>query len=138
MRCFLLFILPVFIYNSLSAQNTKKKDAADTDKVFTKIEINAVTDNKKWAAYLNKSTVLTVAEQVNIPPGVYKITVQFVVDNNGYIADVTAKNNPGYGLAKKAENIISNYEGVWTPAIQCGRTVKSYKVEVVSFVVNNQ
>ena len=120
MRCFFIFAFSLFVCYHLSAQAVKKGDE-DFDKVFTKIEINAVTDNKAWAAYLKKSAVLTESESANIPAGIYKITVLFIVDTYGNLGEVKAKNNPGYGLAKKSEKIISNYEGIWKPAVQCGR-----------------
>lgn len=133
MRCFFVGILAVVSCHNLSAQQNKKED--DIDKVFTKIEIDATTDKKAWAAYIKKAAVLPDSIAATIPAGTYKITIQFIVDKYGNLGEVKAKDNPGYGLAKRAESIISHYEGVWSPASQCGREVKSYKQQVVEFIV---
>ena len=71
----------------------------------------------------------------DIPPGTYTVKVQFIVDKHGYIGQVKAKNNPGYGLAKRAERIILTYNGKWQPAIQCGRSVNAYKEQPITFTI---
>jgi hypothetical protein len=75
-----------------------------------------------------------------IPPGTYTVRVQFIVDIHGNIGQVKAKNDPGYGFAKKAERIVLNYNGKWQPANQCGRNVNAFKEQPISFAIpsNNQ
>ncbi len=133
MRCFFIVTLVIIVCHNLSAQQNKKDD--DIDKVFIKIEIDATTDKKAWTAYIKKAAVLPDSIATTIPAGTFKITIQFIVDKYGNLGEVKAKNNPGYGLAKRAESIVSHYEGVWRPAVQCGREVKSFKSEVVEFIV---
>lgn len=58
------------------------------------------------------------------------IAAQFIFDTHGSIGQMGVKNDPGYGLA--------SYKGEWTRAIQCGRSVKNYKVQPVTFVVVTQ
>jgi periplasmic protein TonB len=135
MRCFFLYGLFLFICLNLAAQKNKKIEEEYV--TFTKVETEAGPDMKTWATYLKKSAVLPDSAAAGIPAGVYKVTVQFIVDKDGNIANAEAKNNPGYGLAKKAEKIILRYDGVWRPANQCGRNVKSYKEQVIEFVVGN-
>ena len=133
MRCFFIFTICSFVCFNLVAQKHKKDD--DVFVVFTKVEINAVTDFKAWNSYLKKATILSESAVAGIPAGTYKVNVQFIIDTYGNIAEVKATNRPGYGLAQKAEKIISGYEGIWQPANQCGRNVKSYKEQIVEFVV---
>ena len=135
MRGAFVFTLSVFICCSAVAQ--KRSNTADYDKVFTKVEISGGPDTKQWTAYIKRSSLLPAAVTGGIPAGGYKITVHFIIDSQGNLVDVKAKNNPGYGLAKKAEDIILNYDGIWHPANQCGRNVKSYKEEIIQFIVGD-
>jgi len=134
MRCFLIFTIPLLISLISTAQKNKKTEE-DRDISFTKVEVNAGTDARAWAAYLKKAVLLPDSLAAIIPPGVHQIKVKFIVDQYGNIGDIKAAGNPGYGLARRAEKIIAQYEGVWQPANQCGRSVKSYKEQVVEFVV---
>jgi len=124
---FLLFLIP-FTY--LKAQ--------DENKVFEKVEINAHTNQKQWIEHISKKTQLPDSFLRDIPPGTYKINVQFIVDIHGSLGQVKAKNDPGYGLAQRAMNIISTYKGKWEPANQCGRNVKAYREEVLTFIIPYQ
>ena len=124
---FLLFLIP-FTY--LKAQ--------DENKVFEKVEINAHTNQKQWIEHISKKTQLPDSVLRDIPPGTYKINVQFIVDIHGSLGQVKAKNDPGYGLAQRAINIISTYKGKWEPANQCGRNVKAYREEVLIFIIPSQ
>ena len=47
-------------------------------------------------------------------------------------------NDPGYGLAKKALNVVSSYKGEWKSANQCGRNVKAYRTQSIVFSVPAQ
>ena len=123
-------IVLLITFSSLHAQ--------EAEKVFTKVEIESGTDRKHWNEHIRKATQLPDSIKAEIPAGVYKVNVQFVIDVHGNIGQVKAKNDPGFGLAKKAVNAVSSYGGTWKPASQCGRNVKSYKEEVISFSVGDQ
>ena len=123
----LLFLLPITVLNA-QAEN----------KVFEKVEQNANTNQKIWAEHIFKKTQLPDSIVKDIPAGTYKVNVQFVVDIHGKIGQVKAKSDPGYGLAKIAVDVISTYKGKWQPANQCGRNVKSYKEQPITFIVPSQ
>jgi len=123
----LLFLLPFAI---LKAQ--------DENKVFEKVEQNANTNQKTWTEHISKKTQLPDSIIKDIPVGIYKVNVQFVVDIHGNIGQVKAKNDPEYGLAKTAIDVILTYKGKWQPANQCGRNVKSYKEQSLTFIVPAQ
>ena len=109
----------------------------DDVKVFQKVEIEAHTDLKQWIEHIKKNTQLPDSVSKNIPAGTYKVNVQFIVDVHGSIGQIKAKDNPGYGLAEKAENILRAYKGQWKPASQCGRLVKAYRTQPIVFVVKD-
>ena len=107
-------------------------------KVFEKVELEANTNERTWMEHIKKKTQLPDSILKEIPPGIYKVNVQFVIDKHGNIGQIKAKNDPGFGLAVRAESIISTYNGTWKPATQCGRNVNAYKTQPISFVVSSQ
>jgi protein TonB len=107
----------------------------DEEKIFTKVVIESGTNPKQWAEHVKKYTHLPDSVLQEIPDGIYKVRVQFVIDIHGNIGQIKAKNDPGYGFAQRAENIVTSYKGKWMPANQCGRNVKSYKEETIVFII---
>lgn len=122
-----------------SASNKKQatNSLAKQGQVFTKVEINAGTDQRKWQQYLEKALVLPDSIKQKIPSGAYTVQLQFVIDQHGYIGQVRALNDPGFGLAEKAAKILKNYTGSWQPATQCGRAVKSYQQQSLLFIIED-
>ena len=132
-RKLFLTMLTCMLISLVHAQEEEKN-------IFEKVEIEANTNHKAWAGHVRKNEQLPDSILKDIPPGTYIVNVQFIVDKHGYIGQVKAKNNPGYGLAKRAERIILTYKGKWQPANQCGRNVNAYKEQPITFIIpsNNQ
>ena len=64
--------------------------------------------------------------------------VKFIVDKEGNVSDVEAISGPDTGgLREEAVRVIKK-SGKWTPAVQNGRFVKSYKRQPVSFKLSDQ
>lgn len=112
--------------------------AQEENKVFEKVEVNAHTNEKAWAEHIAKKAQLPDSLMKDIPGGTYKVNVQFIVDVHGNLGQIKAKNDPGYGLAKMAMSVISSYKGKWQPANQCGRNVKAYREQMITFVIPSQ
>jgi len=93
---------------------------------------------KDWKEYLIQSLQLDSLAVDTIPPGRYQAAVQFVVGADGSIGDVKIVNDPGYGLGKKAADVIAAYKRKWHPAEQSGRFVKSYRKQAVDFVIEGE
>ena len=104
-------------------------------KVFEKVEINAHTDPNLWNSHIRKYTKIPDSLMKSVPPGTYKATVLFIVDVHGIIGQIKLKDDPGFGLGQMAIEAIKSYRGEWKPAVQCGRNVKSYKEQTVSFII---
>lgn len=113
-------------------------NAQEEGNVFEKVEVEAYTNKKAWAEHVIKKTQLPDSILKDIPAGTYKVNVQFVIDKHGNIGQIKAKNDPGFGLARRAENVISTYNGTWIPASQCGRNVTAYRVLPVTFIIPSQ
>lgn len=104
----------------------------DLDKVFQKVEIESKYPGgpSAWARYLNRN--LRYPDRA-VEDGIQgTVVIQFIVDREGNVSDVTALNDPGGGLAEEAIRIIKR-SGKWEPAIQNGRQVKSYKKQPITF-----
>ena len=107
----------------------KKQD--DVETIFTKVEIESQYPGgvSAWAAFLNR--------KLNYPQDAFDsgiegtVIIQFIVDLQGNVSDVTAISGPEE-LRAAAINVIKQ-SNKWTPAIQNGKTVKSYKRQPIRF-----
>ncbi|HEV2479139.1 MAG TPA: TonB family protein [Puia sp.] len=115
-----------------------KTDAGDDDRVFRSVEIESQYPGGKeaWARFLNKN--LHFNDEA-VEAGIQgTVLVQFIVDKEGNVSDVEAVSGPTEGgLREEAVRVIKK-SGKWTPAIQNGRVVKSYKRQPVIFQIADQ
>lgn len=108
-----------------------KKDEEDYDKTFTKVEIESSYPGgaAAWQRYLNRNLRYPQDAIDNEIQGT--IVVQFIVDKEGNVSNVEAVSGPKE-LRDEAVRVIQK-SGKWTPAIQNGRQVKSYKKQPIVF-----
>jgi protein TonB len=108
-----------------------KKVEEDYDKTFTKVEIESSYPGGPgaWSRYLNKSLRYPQEAQDNEIQGT--VVVQFIVDKEGNVSEVQAISGPKE-LHEEATRVIKK-SGKWTPAVQNGRQVKSYKKQPIVF-----
>jgi periplasmic protein TonB len=118
-------------------KNTAK--AEDENKVFEKVEIEASVNTSAWRNYLQSQLTRYIEDAASqgMPPGKYTVEVRFLVDKDGSISDAHALNDPGYGLAKGAVDVVKRGPK-WTPGEQNGRKVRSYHTQPITFVINEQ
>lgn len=110
-----------------------KKDLEDYDKTFTKVEIESQYPGgpAAWLRYLNKNFRYPDEAVNNEIQGT--VVVQFIVDKEGNVSEVQAISGPtDGGLREEAIRVIKK-SGKWTPAVQNGRQVKSYKKQPIVF-----
>lgn len=108
-----------------------KKEEEDYDKTFTKVEIESdyPGGTSAWQRYLNKTLRYPQDAIDNEIQGT--VVIQFIVDKEGNVSDVEAVSGPNE-LRDEAVRVIKK-SGKWTPAIQNGRQVKSYKKQPIVF-----
>lgn len=108
-----------------------KKVEEDWDKTFTKVEIESEYPGgtSAWQRYLNKSLRYPQEAQDNEVQGT--VVIQFIVDKEGTVSAVEAISGPEE-LREEAVRVIKK-SGKWTPAVQNGRQVKSYKKQPITF-----
>lgn len=111
--------------------NSTKKEESDLP--FTKVEVDA-SYMGNWKSFLERNLSGEVPVDNGAAPGVYTVTVQFIVDINGTISDIKPLTNLGYGMEQEAMRVIKK-SGRWKPAIQNGREVKAYRRQPITFRV---
>jgi protein TonB len=124
-------VAPPNNYEGKGVVAAPKKDEDDYDKLFTKVEIESSYPGgmEAWARFLHKNLRIPDEAINNNIQGT--VTVQFIVDKEGNVSDVEAVGGPeGGGLREEVIRVIKK-SGKWTPAIQNGRQVKSYKRQPV-------
>ena len=84
--------------------------------------------------YLNKSLRYPQEAIDNEVQG--NVIVQFIVDKEGNVSDVEAVSGPSE-LRDEAVRVIKK-SGKWTPAVQNGRQVKSYKKQPIVFRLESE
>ena len=112
----------------------KKKDD-DEDGRFMPVEIEASFPggSSAWLRFLNKNLRYSSDAQDRGIQGT--VLVQFVVDKDGNVSDVQAISGPEEGGLKEEAVRVIRKSGKWTPGVQNGRYVKSYKRQPIIFQI---
>ena len=143
---FLAVILTAFIRPPSSKFISKLGLLKDTipvtdtiEKIFEKVEIEASFPggDQAWLKFLKKNVNGMIATDNGAPQGIYTVMVQFTVDKYGYITDIKALTNHGYGMEKEVIKLLKK-SPKWSPAFQDGRNVKAYRRQPVTFTVSGE
>ena len=108
-----------------------KQKEEDWDKTFLSVQIESEYPGglRAWKFFLERNMRYPQDAIDNNIQGT--VLVQFIVDKDGNVSDVEAVSGP-MELRPEAVRVIKK-SGKWTPAIQQGRQVKSYKRQPVKF-----
>jgi len=126
---------PASSFNRFLATDTLP--VTDTaERVFERVEIEAkfAGGDNAWRKFLEKNVNAEVAVKNKAPEGTYTVVVQFVVDRDGNVTNITALTNHGYGMEEEVIRLLRRAPK-WEPAIQDGRRVKAYRKQPVTFQV---
>lgn len=112
--------------------------AAEEDKVFTKVEIEASFPggDAGWSRYVKKEIESHIDELTEAGQS-GQCRVRFIVSKDGTVSDVVALTMKGSKLAEVAENAIRKGPK-WTPAQQNGRHVNAFREQPVTFTIQDQ
>ncbi|HVU54505.1 MAG TPA: TonB family protein, partial [Puia sp.] len=115
-----------------------KREEDDADKIFTKVEIESKYPggDAAWARFLNKNLHYPDEALNNNIEG--NVMVQFVVDQEGNVSDIQVLSGPTEGGLREEAVRVLKKSGKWTPAIQNGHAVKSYKRQPIGFKTGEQ
>ena len=127
----------VFFQGQKGVVKTFTDNGIVTDSVFTREEKEAEFPggSKGWRAYLERNLNPDVPVNRKAPPGIYQVSVMFIVQKDGSITDVTAQTSYGYGMEEEAIRVIKKGPK-WIPAFQYGRNVRAYRIQPLTFVVS--
>ena len=87
-----------------------------------------------WSKFLTRNLIAGVPVENGAPVGTYKVIIQFVVDQQGNVSDITPITNYGFGMEQEAIRVLKKAKG-WKAGIQNGHEVKSYHRQPITFVV---
>ena len=134
MKILFLAILLLFAFaTKAQSDSTLKKSVTIDSKTFMKVEIESGYPGgvNAWAKFLQAN--LSYPSKAVRKKIEGDVVVQFIVDKEGNVSNVEAISGPeNGGLREEAMRVIS-ISGRWTPAVQDGRKVKSYKKQPISF-----
>jgi len=130
------FALPLSAQNSGSPSKDTLQLNEEDSKVFEKVEVEASFPGGEtaWRRFLEQNLNAAVLANKRAPAGTYTVVVQFVVDKEGKVSDITPLTEHGYGMEEEVVRILRKAPR-WKPAVQEGRTVKAYRKQPVTFVV---
>lgn len=134
----LFFSLFYFSGNAQTGKNNidTSEDRSIDEKIFSRVEVDAEFPggDGAWATYLQKNLDANVPVRKKAKRGRYMVVIHFIVDKEGEIRDVQPETSFGHGMEEEVMRIITSGPK-WTPAVQNGRKVNSYRRQPVTFVV---
>ena len=120
-------------------QDTVPEDDKASNIIFDKVEVEASYPGgeKAWLNFLIQNLNAGVAAKKKAPVGSYTVIVQFVVDKEGNVSDITPLTNHGYGMEDEVVRVLKKASR-WKAAIQDGRKVRAYRKQPVTFQVSEE
>jgi hypothetical protein len=88
----------------------------------------------EWRKYLERNLNAGVAAANGAAPGQYTVKVQFLVDKEGNISDISPITKIGHGMEEEVIRVIK-LGPKWIPAMKDGNPIERYKQQPITFVV---
>jgi TonB-dependent SusC/RagA subfamily outer membrane receptor len=89
------------------------------------------------AKYLDQNLNHKLPQERGGPEGKYTVVLSFLVEEDGTVSNVQARNDPGYGTAEEAIRVIKNGPN-WIPAERDGKKGNYLKRMSIEFVVSKK
>ena len=143
MRVNLFFLVVLFSTKLLAQTADPLRPPVDSlvigEGVFEKVDVEATFSGgeRGWRKYLEQNLNPNVPVENSAPVGIYTVIVQFIVDRTGAVSDIKTLTNFGYGMEQEVIRIMKQ-SPMWTPASQNNRTVKAYRKQPVTFVLEDE
>ncbi|HVE60677.1 MAG TPA: TonB family protein [Chitinophagaceae bacterium] len=109
------------------------------EKIFEKVETEAsfVGGIQGWRKFLETTLNPDMPVKKKAPAGMYRVMVQFIVDQKGKISDIKALTSHGFGMEEEVIRVLRKSPR-WLPAVQGGRKVKAYRQQPISFSITEK
>lgn len=138
---YIIFFTLLFLSVQTDAQvvSPPVEDKLDTTNVFTKVEQEASFPggNAAWAEFLQKTMKTNVPKKNKAPEGRYQVIARFIVDVDGKLSDISCETVHGYGLEQEVVRVLKKSPD-WLPARVNGKTVRAYRRQPVTFLVEKE
>lgn len=122
---------PCYLADTLpSAAANKKIDTVEVEAQFPGGESG-------WIKFLEQNLNPNVPVNNGAPAGSYTVWVQFIVDTEGNLSNLKALTHHGYGMEPEVLRILRK-SPKWLPAMQNNRSVKAYRKQPITFVVQEE
>lgn len=126
-------VIPESATEDIVFENSNDSD----NEVFTIVEDQPVPYGGMKAFYEFISEELKYPEEAHRNKVEGKVFVQFVVDEQGYLTDVTTVKGIGYGCDEEGERAVKN-SPKWKPGKQRGRKVKVRMILPITFSLSQE
>jgi periplasmic protein TonB len=105
-------------------------------KIFEKVEVEAYFpgDEKGWYTYLRQNLNPLAPVDKGAPEGTYNVIIQFIVDKDGHLSDITPLTAHGYGMEAEVVRILEK-SPPWIPATQNGKKLRAIRKQHITFYV---
>jgi protein TonB len=124
-------ITPPVDENNGVVTSPKKPEKGNDEFVPIEVESQYPGGLSAWSAFLNRNLIFPQDAADNEIQGT--VIVQFIVDAEGNVSNITALSGPEE--LRSAAVAVVKKSGKWTPALQNGRHVKSYKKQPITFKI---
>lgn len=118
-------------YGHIVVEITKAKKT-----ITTKVEIKSAFPggDTSWLRSLEKNLDRSIGVGKRVKKGKYIVSIVFIIDKNGDLADIRCENDPGFGIGQEVVRLLKK-STKWFLAEQGGREVKPYRT---SRITDNQ
>jgi len=126
-----VLLSPAIVHSQDTSGSSPRSDTSTLDKAFIKVEIESSFPGgaSAWLQFLQNHLVYPNKAVRKRIEGT--VLLQFIVDKDGSISNLQALS--GDPLLVEAALKAMAHSPKWTPAIQKGRAVKSYKKQPIVF-----
>ncbi len=136
-KIIILFVFFTFISFISQGQAAPKEDSLNNNQtVFTEVESEAqvAKGQSSWDKFLRKNVDFDAPIFNGAPRGIYTVKIRFVVYADGHIGDFQPITRHGFGMEHAVIRALKKSPS-WKPATQNGKLVNSYKVQEVTFMI---
>jgi hypothetical protein len=128
----LCFICLATSYGQTATKNFGRVDVEiikeKKKKIYIKVDTKTTfpTEDSSLVLYLEKN-LQSIQIDKRVKKGKYVISVQFIIDKEGYVSDVKCLNDPvGFGMEEEVMRVVKKYS-MWPNWRPSPRPVRSYR-----------
>lgn len=90
--------------------------------------------NIAWRYFLEKNLNGSLPVDNGAPTGIYTVRVQFIINKDGILDSLKPLTKLGFGMEEELIRVMRK-SGIWEPAVQNNRLVRSYRIQPATFFV---